>query len=242
MREIQFAKNLSNITIDLAGNRNGRDIFIGDLHGHLDLLNKGLSKLNFNPSCDRLVAVGDLIDRGPSSFECLRLLNNDWFFSALGNHEYIFYKRFIEKNRKSNISTRWQCDLSESDFEECIYLIQQMPLAITVGMKSMKIGVVHAGVPFNFSWTKFINALNDHDEKVTKFAIYDRNIVHQTQVIDGIDYVCVGHQGLDKVEYFGNQICIDTAAFLKPWPGEAYGLSFCWFEGGKPKFLTVPQI
>ncbi len=31
--------------------------------------------------------VGDLIDRGPNSMECLRLIKEPWFFSVLGNHE-----------------------------------------------------------------------------------------------------------------------------------------------------------
>lgn len=65
----------------------GRDIIIGDLHGRRDLLDRLLDHLNFDPVADRVVSVGDLIDRGPQSLECLRLLREPWFKCVLANHE-----------------------------------------------------------------------------------------------------------------------------------------------------------
>ena len=36
---------------------------------------------------DRVIAVGDLIDRGTGVLDGLKLLGVPWFFTILGNHE-----------------------------------------------------------------------------------------------------------------------------------------------------------
>lgn len=71
----------------LPGNIAGRDIIIGDLHGHPEILHRILERAEFDPSRDRVISTGDLIDRGPNSLGCLELLNEPWFFAVRGNHE-----------------------------------------------------------------------------------------------------------------------------------------------------------
>lgn len=71
----------------LPGNRLGRDFVVGDLHGHRALLEQQLEALGFDPTCDRLFSVGDLIDRGPDSLGTLALIEQPWFHAVLGNHE-----------------------------------------------------------------------------------------------------------------------------------------------------------
>ena len=71
----------------LVRNQRGRDFIIGDLHGEVSLLRKALGEVMFDSSKDRLFSVGDLVDRGEDSIECLNLLTKDWFFSVRGNHE-----------------------------------------------------------------------------------------------------------------------------------------------------------
>ena len=48
-------------------NKVGRDFVVGDVHGMFDRVAQALTKVQFNPSRDRLFSVGDLIDRGPQS-------------------------------------------------------------------------------------------------------------------------------------------------------------------------------
>ena len=68
-------------------NTTGRDLVVGDLHGHRNLLEQVLEGLAFDPLRDRVFSVGDLIDRGPESFATLSLLEEPWFHAVLGNHE-----------------------------------------------------------------------------------------------------------------------------------------------------------
>lgn len=71
----------------VVANAKGRDLVVGDLHGHRSLLEKALDQISFDPRCDRVVSVGDLIDRGPESLATLSLIEEPWFYSVLGNHE-----------------------------------------------------------------------------------------------------------------------------------------------------------
>lgn len=71
----------------LASNLRGRDLVVGDLHGHRFLLERELDRLGFDPASDRLLSVGDLVDRGPESIATLSLIEEPWFHAVLGNHE-----------------------------------------------------------------------------------------------------------------------------------------------------------
>ncbi len=70
-----------------APNAKGRDLVVGDLHGHRDLLELALDEIGFDPRSDRVLSVGDHIDRGPQSLATLALLEEPWFHAVLGNHE-----------------------------------------------------------------------------------------------------------------------------------------------------------
>ena len=61
---------------------------IGDVHGYADTLVALLESLNLS-SRDRVVLLGDLVDRGPYSVEVISLA----FLLKLANHENVFRLR-----------------------------------------------------------------------------------------------------------------------------------------------------
>jgi hypothetical protein len=75
-------------------NATGRDYIVGDIHGHLDQLDRQLKKITFNPSHDRLFCLGDLVDRGPHSKSLLARIDQKTYFSTLGNHEAMMIAGF----------------------------------------------------------------------------------------------------------------------------------------------------
>jgi serine/threonine protein phosphatase 1 len=80
---------LSRVTrcLTLQPNAHGRDLIVGDLHGHRALLEQELERIGFDPRRDRVLSVGDLVDRGPDSLGTLSLIEEPWFHAVLGNHE-----------------------------------------------------------------------------------------------------------------------------------------------------------
>ena len=62
---------------------------IGDLQGCFASLQALLTKLNFDKTRDQLWLVGDLVNRGPASLECLRFLRSlgSSVIAVLGNHD-----------------------------------------------------------------------------------------------------------------------------------------------------------
>ncbi|UJP05862.1 MAG: symmetrical bis(5'-nucleosyl)-tetraphosphatase [Nitrosomonas sp.] len=62
---------------------------IGDLQGCYSPFMRLLDLIRFNPACDRLWLVGDLVNRGPDSLALLRFVKQtgDTVIPVLGNHD-----------------------------------------------------------------------------------------------------------------------------------------------------------
>ena len=139
-------------------NEHGRDFVIGDLHGAHTLLMKFLKLIQFDKEKDRLFSVGDLVDRGPSSMDCLRLIKEPWFFPVPGNHEQMLYSYMNQPRWEMyhraflNNGGDWAVPISYGEdgreLKELVKMLADLPRVRTINGKN-KIHVVHAelGVP-----------------------------------------------------------------------------------------------
>ncbi len=76
------------IELQNALDRGDRVWVIGDVHGHSDALENLITEISPNPG-DRIVLLGDLIDRGPDSRMVIRIAKERGdTFVVRGNHEY----------------------------------------------------------------------------------------------------------------------------------------------------------
>ncbi|MBW7858168.1 MAG: metallophosphoesterase [Leptonema sp. (in: Bacteria)] len=75
-----------------------RTIMIGDVHGCLDELQLLVRQLKLSKE-DRVIMLGDLINRGPDSVGCVDFVASNGFDCLLGNHEDEYLNEF-ESNEK----------------------------------------------------------------------------------------------------------------------------------------------
>ena len=67
--------------------RGGRLILVGDVHGCCDELELLLAKAGWERGRDRVVLLGDLVNKGPKSVEVVRLARRENFLAVRGNHD-----------------------------------------------------------------------------------------------------------------------------------------------------------
>ena len=83
---------MENHTLKLELDTNKRHFVLGDIHARYEGLLRVLDSANYDPAGDILYAVGDLIDRGPHSYEVFTFFtepDEGERYSVMGNHEYM---------------------------------------------------------------------------------------------------------------------------------------------------------
>lgn len=210
----------------------GKDYVVGDLHGQYDLLMEELLRTGFDRRCDRLICAGDMVDRGPQSVECLKLLREPWFFSVLGNHEDMMINSLIDLDLEAafhwveRCGGRWIRD-ADSDLVGDLTrdFLLSLPLALEVPVAGGVVGVIHASVTSG-RWGQFQKEQDIWNRRIAKRASCSDQAPPKEAVVDGIDAVVVGHNITERPLVRGNTLLLDTGAALgclpAVWPvGEA---------------------
>ncbi len=120
------------------------DYAVGDIQGCYDELQQLLEQVAFDPAVDRLLAVGDLVNRGPQSLQTLRFCAGlgDRFATVLGNHD-LHLIAIARGHRQCGARDTLDELLAAPDCEQLIDWLRQQPLARREGDYLL----VHAGVP-----------------------------------------------------------------------------------------------
>jgi hypothetical protein len=165
----------------LEQNHNGRDFVVGDLHGNYDMFMAGLDFLKFDPANDRVISVGDVIDRGPKSMECLQLNFQPWFRQIKGNHEHLMMQAVKHEGHRDLFfynGGEWAMEYLGEIYRNEVYLDESADLlALTAILESapdvirMKVNgewkyIVHAELPYY----RPITAYSDTAEYQTKWT------------------------------------------------------------------------
>ena len=117
---------------------------VGDIQGCLEPLVALLAKVDFEPSRDQLISVGDLVNRGPQSLETIRYCMDlgDSFQMVLGNHD-LHLLAVAAGTRKPNPKDTLQEILEAPDADQIFAWLRCHPLLLEVQGYHM----VHAGIP-----------------------------------------------------------------------------------------------
>lgn len=154
---------------------------VGDIHGMFHLLEEELEKINFNKKEDLLISVGDLIDRGKNSIQAIDYLDKNWFVSVFGNHDYKFmelpskehYYLFPEKEYFDEVLSIENKNKFIKKYNEKLYA------GIEIELKNNeKIAVVHAEIPFGYTWKDFKESLLEGELNAIKQSIWGRSFAN----------------------------------------------------------------
>lgn len=227
----------------LPHNTRGRDLIITDPHGAYDLVWEAMKAAKFDPSCDRLLVGGDLIDRGAGSARAGKFLRQPYVHSVAGNHERMLVdawrqgaldRDIVDALARMNYNgMRWMKDVSIAELEVLAATFDDLPFVIEVETSRGLVGIVHADVPSGMDWQTFTAKIEAGDEYATRMALgmdlsdsfhesRQRVQTRRADGVPGVGRVFVGHTVLfDGMQKLGNLYAIDSGS--------------AWADAGKDK-------
>ncbi|MEB7712779.1 metallophosphoesterase [Kluyvera cryocrescens] len=188
---------------------------VGDIHGCYSLLTSGLSERLFDRAHDLVISVGDNIDRGSGNLEVLRLLDEPWFETVVGNHEEIALDAFATQdgNLWDRSGGSWFFKLNPEEQTEAVMLLSRfksMPHVIEVMNNKEKYVITHADYP---SDTYRLGKDVDYDSLLWSCDRVQNSLMGKHSWINGADEFIFGHMTFQQVMRFSNQVYIDTGAY-----------------------------
>lgn len=123
-----------------------RHVFVGDIHGCLDALDRLLAEVGFRAGDDRLLPVGDLVNKGPDSAGVLRRMIDLDAAPVLGNHDLLWLQQGCIKDP---VAETW---------------LRSQPIARLIG----DVILVHAGMHPHWTRDDVLHASSAED---TDFAV-----------------------------------------------------------------------
>lgn len=205
-------------------NEAGRDFLIGDIHGHFSRVEELLATACFAPEKDRLISVGDLVDRGPDSDQALEWLARPWFHAVIGNHELMALAHACSDGDDAAMHVmnggEWMAAMDPEVKSEYAEAFAKLPLAIEMQTARGPIGIVHADIPPGMSWQALAAELDADSRDSANWLLWSRQRLESatqgevTPDVVGIRRVYVGHTPVKKPIAVGNVCYIDTGAYL----------------------------
>ena len=196
-------------------NTTGRDFAVGDIHGSFTALQTTLDQIGFDPAGDRLISVGDLVDRGPESDAVLDWLARPWFHAIGGNHDFMVWRAalgdpFTQVDFREH-GGRWLDALPADTQQRIGEALRALPLALEVQTPTGLIGIVHADCP-SHDWADLHGDLPDWAADVCLWS-RERFMNQDETPVAGVRAVIHGHTTLKAPVVLGNAHFIDTGGW-----------------------------
>ncbi|MBU5385428.1 protein-serine/threonine phosphatase [Citrobacter cronae] len=180
---------------------------VGDLHGCFSLLMAKLRQCHFDPWQDLLVSVGDVIDRGPDSLRCLRLMRKRWIVAVRGNHEQMALDALATGEQLSWFMNggAWFAHADQPAARLALEACRKLPWILELRCRSGIHVVAHADYPDDeYQWQKEVDLQR---------VLWDRaRLMNNGNGIRGADHFWFGHTPLRHRLDRDNLHYIDTGA------------------------------
>ena len=204
-----------------------RTIVIGDLHGCFDELTDLINLIGLRRD-DRVVAVGDLIVKGPKNREVLDLFIQDKRFSSvIGNHDRKLRQRWRGETiplTKEQTATLVQLDVQRERYSD---YLKSLPFTIDLGSHLVVHAGVRPGVPLRRQMTSDLTEIRTMGANPSS-----RRGVPWYTVYRGRKFVLFGHWPAKAPRVAQRAIGLDTAC--------VYGGRLTAFIIESNQFASVP--
>jgi diadenosine tetraphosphatase ApaH/serine/threonine PP2A family protein phosphatase len=193
---------------------NGRLIAIGDIHGCYLEFGEMLDRLQLGRD-DRLVLLGDLVNRGPDSGKVLDLARAAKAVCLLGNHEL----RLLKYRRTGDLKYAKEHDLETFERLRPEDWATLESMSLTFEEAELNTVFVHGGFLPGEAWQR------QPAEVVTRIQVIDRNgrptkrsaapdAPAWADLWNGPPYVIYGHTPRDEIYKLKWSVGIDTGCVL----------------------------
>lgn len=203
---------------------------MSDIHGEYDKFIKMLDKINFSDD-DELYVVGDVVDRGEKSIECLLyIMSKKNIHMLLGNHEE-FMLDYFSRNKKIpdnyelyqqlNYETWFRNGGIETikSFRNCrgnfilkdvLNYVESLPLVVDINVNGKNFYLAHANIEIE---NGRINSEQDRD-----FVLWERRMPSKNDLLSNDATLITGHTPTKHLGSYGrvynnhDWYCVDCGA------------------------------
>lgn len=119
-----------------------KTVIIGDIHGCLLEMQELLDLVDYKSPHVRIILCGDLIDRGPSSLECVQLARELDLECVCGNHDHKFLKWWKNVGSKNDVYGKHSYYTEFSD-DDVNYIARMFSY---IKLQELNTIIVHAGL------------------------------------------------------------------------------------------------
>jgi len=159
-------------------NKSGNTYAIGDVQGCFAGLMELLEKIDFNPRIDKLIFLGDVVNRGDKSLQTLDFIYKNNHQMVLGNHDYHLLACYFGINKPNRKDTFLDILQSKNSKNLIEFLLNQ-----DIVLYQNNSFFVHAGLPHIFCKKQILETnieikenLSKDPEKFIKTTFGNQNI------------------------------------------------------------------
>jgi serine/threonine protein phosphatase 1 len=195
-------------------------------------LERLLALADFDPGRDLLWSLGDLVDRGPYSPDCLALLEEPWFHAIRGNHEQLMLDAALD----SSTWLIWTLNGGDWapgypwDAPALRRRLAALPWAAELQTAVGRIGLVHADLDLGLRWPQFLAALEADLGQARDIALWSRTSISRASRglagprVKDLDLVLLGHSIVERPFQWGSLWFLDSGAVVSQDPGAALSM------------------
>lgn len=146
--------------LDYAGT--GRIFCVGEIAGQFHGLQTLLTKVDFRPSKDKLVLLGNFLGFTPESRHAIQWLEKPWVVALVGPHEAAVMDKLEGKAAQSLVG-QWMSGMSDEQLSKLRGLLQALPVAIEILVGNLLCVATHFLLPSKGAWADIKNKLTCSD-------------------------------------------------------------------------------